>query len=203
MDAVIALDEHQLIQLFNPAAEKMFQYRAADVIGKPLNMLLPERFRPKHESNVETFRNSHRTDRSAGDLGVVRGLRADGSEFPLEVAISRSTVGSKTTLTAIARDATSRLEMEADVRASAARYQLLFEHSPLPMWVYDVESLRFIAVNDAAVTDYGYGRQEFLAMTIRESVPRMSCRTWMPTWRPPVRRDKGQDPGSICARTEP
>jgi PAS domain S-box-containing protein/putative nucleotidyltransferase with HDIG domain len=171
MDAVIALDENQRIELFNPAAEKMFQYRAADVIGKPLNVLLPDRYRSKHHDNIESFRTSDQTERHAGDLGVVRGLRADGSEFPLEVAISRSTVGGRTTLTAIARDATSRLEMQADARASAARYQLLFEHSPLPMWVYDVESLRFVAVNDAAVADYGYGREEFLAMTIREIRP--------------------------------
>ena len=171
MDAVIALDENQRIELFNPAAEKMFQYRAADVIGKPLEVLLPERFRSRHNGNVESFRDSHRTDRTAGDLGVVRGLRADGTEFPLEVAISKSTVGGKTTLTAIARDATSRLQMEADVRASAARYQLLFEHSPLPMWVYDVQSLRFLTVNDAAVADYGYSRDEFLAMTIRDIRP--------------------------------
>ncbi len=168
MDAVIALDEHQTIELFNPAAEKMFQYEAAAVVGKPLEILLPERYRSKHAKNVEQFRKSDRTDRSAGDLGVVRGLRADGTEFPLEVAISRSTVGGKTTLTAIARDATARLQMEADVRASAARYQLLFEHSPLPMWVYDVHSLRFLAVNDAAVTDYGYSREEFLGMTIKD-----------------------------------
>ena len=158
-------------KLFNPAAEQMFQYRAADVIGKPLDTLLPERYRSNHKSVVEAFRQSDRTERSASDLGIVRGRRADGSEFPLEVAISRSTVGGKTTLTAIARDATSRLQMEADVRASAERYQLLFDHSPLPMWVYDAESLRFLAVNDAAVADYGYSREEFLAMTIREIRP--------------------------------
>ena len=160
------------IQLFNPAAEKMFQYRAADVVGKPLDMLLPERYRSKHRENVEHFRTSDQTERSAGDLGIVRGLRADGSEFPLEVAISRSTVGGKTTLTAIARDATARL---ADGGGRAAPRQraisLLFEHSPLPMWVYDVESLRFLAVNDAAVADYGFGREEFLAMTIQDIRP--------------------------------
>jgi two-component system sensor histidine kinase UhpB len=53
----------------------------------------------------------------------------------------------------------------------AGRYRMLFESSPLPMWVLDAESLGFIAVNDAAVRLYGYGREEFLAMTAREIDP--------------------------------
>jgi hypothetical protein len=46
------------------------------------------------------------------------------------------------------------------------RYRMLFEHSPLPMWVLDIETLRFLAVNDAAVELYGYRREEFLGMTV-------------------------------------
>jgi PAS domain S-box-containing protein len=55
---------------------------------------------------------------------------------------------------------------------SEERYRLLFEASPLPMWVYDAESLRFLAVNEAAVRHYGYTRQEFLGMTIKDIRPR-------------------------------
>ncbi len=132
MDAVIALDEHQTIEVFNPAAEKMFQYKATEVIGKRLEVLLPERYRSQHATNVEQFRKSDRTDRSSGDLGVVRGLRADGTEFPLEVAISRSTVGGKTTLTAIARDATARLQMEAEARALGRAISCCSSIAPCP-----------------------------------------------------------------------
>ena len=53
----------------------------------------------------------------------------------------------------------------------AGRYRMLFESSPLPMWVLDAESLRFISVNHAAVRLYGYSREEFLAMTAREIDP--------------------------------
>jgi two-component system sensor histidine kinase UhpB len=53
----------------------------------------------------------------------------------------------------------------------AGRYRMLFESSPLPMWVLDAESLRFVAVNDAAVRLYGYSREEFLALTAREIDP--------------------------------
>jgi PAS domain S-box-containing protein len=56
--------------------------------------------------------------------------------------------------------------------ASEERYRLLFEVNPLPMWVYDAKTLRFLAVNEAAVRHYGYTRQEFLAMDITDIRPR-------------------------------
>ncbi len=55
-----------------------------------------------------------------------------------------------------------------DLQASEARYRLMFDNSPLPKWLYDLETLRFLAVNDAALRGYGYSREEFLAMTIKD-----------------------------------
>ena len=52
-----------------------------------------------------------------------------------------------------------------------ASFRLLFEGNPLPMWVYDLESLRFLAVNDAAVAHYGYSREQFLTMTLLDIRP--------------------------------
>jgi len=67
----------------------------------------------------------------------------------------------------LARRAATAIETER----TAARYRMLFEASPLPMWVYEAESLRFLAVNDAAVRKYGWTRDEFLAMTIKDIRP--------------------------------
>jgi len=67
--------------------------------------------------------------------------------------------------------AAARERAEAALRESEARYRLLFDSNPSPMWVYDLETLRFLAVNDAAERDYGYTRAEFLAMTIRDIRP--------------------------------
>ena len=66
----------------------------------------------------------------------------------------------------------------AELRASEASHRAMFEANPHPMWVYDLETLAFLAVNDAAINKYGYSRAEFLAMTIRdirppEDVPRL------------------------------
>ena len=60
---------------------------------------------------------------------------------------------------------------EAELRWSEERYRALFEQSPIPKWVYDTETLRFLAVNDAAVRHYGFTRDEFLSMTIKEIRP--------------------------------
>ena len=67
---------------------------------------------------------------------------------------------------------------EQTLRQSEGRYRTLFESNPHPMWVYDIETLGFLAVNDAAIAHYGYSREQFLAMTIRdirpsEDVPRL------------------------------
>src|SRR5690348_15385870 len=55
--------------------------------------------------------------------------------------------------------------------ASNKETSQLFQHNPLPMWVYDVETLAFLAVNDAAIQSYGYSEEEFLRMTIQDIRP--------------------------------
>jgi len=60
-------------------------------------------------------------------------------------------------------DRTDRMQT---VRASERRHRLLFERSPIPMWVYDAQTLAILAVNDAAIAHYGYDRETFLAMTL-------------------------------------
>ncbi len=74
-------------------------------------------------------------------------------------------------LTRLQSELWAREEAEEALRDSEERYRLLFELNPLPMWVYDTETLRLLAVNDAAVEHYGYERDEFLAMTIKDIRP--------------------------------
>jgi PAS domain S-box-containing protein len=68
-------------------------------------------------------------------------------------------------------DITERKKIEEQILDSERRYRLMFESNPLPMWVYDLGNLKFLAVNDAAVRSYGYSREEFLAMTIKDIRP--------------------------------
>jgi len=76
----------------------------------------------------------------------------------------------------LARDVTERKRFEEALRDSEGRYKLLFESTPQPIWVYNEDTLNFLAVNEAATRTYGYTREEFLAMTVddiraREDIP--------------------------------
>ncbi|MBL0927830.1 MAG: PAS domain S-box protein [Phycisphaerales bacterium] len=84
------------------------------------------------------------------------------------VPYARGADGRVTQIVGTAIDVTAAREAERAFRESAERYRVLFENNPQPMWVYDRETLRFLAVNDAAVRAYGYSREEFLAMTIMD-----------------------------------
>jgi PAS domain S-box-containing protein len=68
-------------------------------------------------------------------------------------------------------DMTQRRQAEEDLRRSEAKYRMLFEANPHPMFVYDMETLRLLAVNDAAANHYGYSPEEFLSLTIRDIRP--------------------------------
>jgi len=71
----------------------------------------------------------------------------------------------------VARDITELEQTERALRLSVERYRLLFESNPHPVWVYDLESLAIVDVNAAAIRIYGYSREEFLALTIKDIRP--------------------------------
>ena len=90
-----------------------------------------------------------------------------------------------TSVLSLVLDVTARKRVEEVMRASEEQYRLLFESNPLAMWVYDLETLRFLAVNNATVEQYGYSREQFLDMTIEQIRPPERCaktsrlsRTW-------------------------
>ncbi len=99
-------------------------------------------------------------------IGEVLYRRRDGSCVDVEVSASVISYGGREIICTVVRDITERKQAEAELRASEERYRLLFKNNPHPMWVYDLETLEFIAVNHAAIEHYGYTRDEFLNMTI-------------------------------------
>ena len=104
-------------------------------------------------------------------IGEVLYLRRDGSSVDVEASASLISYGGREIICTVVRDITERKQAEAELRASEERYRLLFKNNPHPMWVYDLETLEFIAVNHAAVNHYGYTRDEFLNMTVADIRP--------------------------------
>jgi PAS domain S-box-containing protein len=109
MDAIISVDESQRIVLYNPAAEKVFLWPRAAVMGQRLDVLVPDRFRAAHEEHIAQFGRTGATSRQMGDSRILYGLRASGEEFPIEASISQHSESGRKLYTVILRDVTERV----------------------------------------------------------------------------------------------
>jgi PAS domain S-box-containing protein len=113
MDAIITIDAAHRIVLFNPAAEEMFGYSSAMLIGQPIDCLIPRRFAAAHAGHIQAFSQNNVTSRW---LSAVSGLRAGGEEFPIEASISQIQIAGQQLLTVILRDVTERNRKDARLR---------------------------------------------------------------------------------------
>lgn len=116
MDAIITVDDHQRVVLFNEAAEKMFRCSAEEAIGRSIDRFIPQRFRDAHHEHVSNFGRSGTTSRKMGTLGTITGLRAGGEEFPAEAAISQVAANGEKYFTVILRDTSERERIEQQLR---------------------------------------------------------------------------------------
>ena len=114
--AIISVDRDQKIHLFNRGAEETFGYTAEEVLGKSLELLVPERFKGGHKSHVEEFRGAPEASRLMNQRGRVVGRRKDGGEFPAEASISKVEAEGETIFTVILHDVSLREQREAQLR---------------------------------------------------------------------------------------
>ncbi|HZU31532.1 MAG TPA: PAS domain S-box protein, partial [Candidatus Angelobacter sp.] len=161
MDAVITANEQQSIVMFNAAAEKMFGYSADQILGHPLDRLIPTKFRPVHQQHVHNFGNAGVTKRKMGALNAVSGLRGNGEEFPIEASISQIVTGGKRLYTAIIRDVTERERTDRALREQAAVLALT------QVLVRDLDD-RIVLWNRGAEKLYGFTQQQALGRISHE-----------------------------------
>ncbi|WP_434618518.1 diguanylate cyclase [Azospirillum sp. B2RO_4] len=118
-DAILTTDANLNITLFNRAAESLFGYDADDILGRPLALLIPERFRPDHEAHIADFSVSELQARVMTNRREVTGLTAAGQEFPAEVSIAKLHHAHGLLFTAVIRDVSERKRVESELRRMA------------------------------------------------------------------------------------
>jgi PAS domain S-box-containing protein len=135
-DAIIVADEHGYIVSWNQAASRMFGYPPAEILGKPLTVLMPIRYREAHEMGVERMRTTGQS-KLMGRVITLHGLRKDGTEFPIELSLATWTGRDKAFYSGIIRDITVRTATEAALQDNVERFHLLTEHLSLVFWMTD------------------------------------------------------------------
>lgn len=116
-DAMIIIDEHGKIAILNGQAEQMFGYERHDILGKPIEVLLPERLRRQHEFHRTTFLARPKLRPMGEGLDLVA-KRRDGSEFTVEISLSPVQAGGQKFVSSVIRDVSERKRMEEDIIAA-------------------------------------------------------------------------------------
>ena len=160
LDCIISIDHTGAIVEFNPAAEQTFGHRRADVMGKPMaEIIIPPALRGAHHDGFARYLTT--------DIGTtintrreLSAIRADGSEFPIELAISRVPVDGPPTFTAFLRDITERTQARSAVAAGERRFQAMIERSVDGIVLMNAAHQRTY-VSPATATLLGYTPEEY------------------------------------------
>ncbi|HEY0972820.1 MAG TPA: PAS domain S-box protein [Gemmatimonadales bacterium] len=167
-DAIVATDAEQRIVLFNRGAEETFGYSADEVIGRPLDVLLPERLAATHrERDVPRFARSAVASRRMAERSDVVGRRKSGEEFPAEVTIASMEVDGEVRFAAILRDVSTRERAQRALRESEDLFRTAMRASPIGMALRGLDG-SWIAVNRALAGIVGYTEEELLRLSVRD-----------------------------------
>jgi PAS domain S-box-containing protein len=172
-EGVYALDAGGRLTFMNSAAESALGWTEDELLGQKIHEIIHFQHAdgtnsPAEECPLLGVLNSGKTIQIEGDVFT----RRDGSLFPVSYNSSPIISGVQIAGAVLAfHDITERKRAEEALLQSEQRYRLLFERNPQSMWVFDLETLAFLEVNDAAIHHYGYAREEFLAMTIKDIRP--------------------------------
>ncbi len=161
LDGIITINSDATIVSFNPSAERIFGYSKSEVIGKNVNMLMPEPYHSEHD----TYLNNYLSTGVKKVIGLgreVRGRKKDGSEFPLDLAVTEMLVDGRRMFTGIIRDITENKRVEAGLRESEAKFRTLAEGALIG--IYLIQDMRYVYVNPEFADMLGYSRAELTGM---------------------------------------
>jgi diguanylate cyclase (GGDEF)-like protein/PAS domain S-box-containing protein len=161
-DAIVTVDDAGHIETFNPTGERIFGYSQAEILGRTLDHLLPEMAGGSVEF-LERF--AAKIEDTHVDLAAHQtwGRTKDGSRVALELAVSKASLNRRDGYIVCIRDITERHLAELSMRESEARYRTLVENAPEAILVFDVDSGRFVDVNENACRFFKTDRPTLLA----------------------------------------
>ena len=160
LDVLTILDGTGLFLFNSPSLNSVLGYEPKDMVGQNAFALV-------HPDDLPTVQGAFQRALENPGLVITTGFRCrrkDGSWCHLEVVgQNRLEDPDITGVVLNTRDITDRKRAEAELRESEKQYRLIFEGSPTPMWVLDLETFKFLEVNEAAILQYGYSREELLS----------------------------------------
>jgi diguanylate cyclase (GGDEF)-like protein/PAS domain S-box-containing protein len=167
-DAIFSVSPEGVIQSWNDAAERIYGYCAAEIVGKSVSTLSPTERANEAGEILEKWKCGEEVQ----NLELIR-ERKDGQRILIQLTISPVTNAAGKILGAvsISRDITEKRRSEISLRESEKQYRMLFETSHTAMYVYDAKTLFILAVNKAAIEQYGFSEQEFLGKSVIEIRP--------------------------------
>lgn len=140
-EAIISINEQQQIQLFNQGAERIFGYRAEEIIGQPLDILLPEIFRQVHREHIKLFGKSGRQFRKMAERNSnVFGRHKDGHDFPAEASVAKLQTKSGLLFTVMLKDISERQQTQEKLRTSQELLAKAEKIAKIGSWEYDHET---------------------------------------------------------------
>jgi PAS domain S-box-containing protein len=169
-DAMVAIDYEGRITIFNPAAEGMFGRKTQDMVGQPLDLLMPEEYRQQHRKYVKGFFDTGEPHGAIGRTMELPALHGDGHSFPVELSLSVGQLTGQPFVLAIIRDVTERKHAEAALRESEAKIRALVETTS--DWIWEVDRNGRYTYASPKVRDLlGYEPEEVVGKTPFELMP--------------------------------
>ncbi len=168
-DAIITADAVGLILTWNAAAERTFGYAAGEVIGRPLTMLMPQRFRAAHEAGIKRVTETGQT-RVIGTTVELVGLRRDGTEFPIELSLGTWTADGTRYFSGFIRDVSERVRLAREVSESRERLAAILRSATDAIVCADAQG-RIVLWNEAAERLLGHDRDGMLGQSLTEIIP--------------------------------